>query len=181
MKLLIVCWENKNFWCQKCCIRPRCDQMHWRNYLMSEALHPIVIRSNALTKLSELLSEMTAPNAETIRCTDDVVWCSLSDDRADELLTCQRRCTQSNYDQMHWRICLLMSGGCIWCWFHQTFWRLSDWDTNDFDSAKKICCRYRLICLRCRFGRCFDDCNCQIIFIFFTYFDNSYKTNSSRW
>ena len=81
--------------------------MHWRNCLMLETLHSTVIRSNALAKLFELLSEMTAPNVETIRCTDNVVWCSLSGGRTDELLICQKRCTQRKYDQMHWRICLM--------------------------------------------------------------------------
>ena len=38
-----------------------------------EALHPTKIWSDALTKLFELLSEITAPNAEIIRCTDNVV------------------------------------------------------------------------------------------------------------
>ena len=114
--------------------------MHWQNRLMLKTLHSIVIQSNALTKLFELLSKMTAFDAEIIKCIDDVIWCSLSDYETNKLLMSKMMLhlmlMSSNaltklfdvrgvaFDRNIIK-CIdkfvenVVRGGCIRCWNHQ--------------------------------------------------------------
>ena len=66
--ILIVLNRDDFWWCQTYCIQCQCYQMHWQIVCMLKALHSIVIRLNALTKLSKILSVITAFDTDIIKC-----------------------------------------------------------------------------------------------------------------
>ena len=53
--------------CQRCCTRPRCSQMHWRNLAMPKVLHPTLRRLDALAKLSD--GRRCCKRFRTVACT----------------------------------------------------------------------------------------------------------------
>ena len=127
-------------WCQKCCIWPWYNQMHWRLNVMSDMLHSISKRLNERQLMSKLLNSIaiklnarwrlfeeivrTASDVDVIKCTDDCfdVKETASDLKQSNALTklliisddCTQcwciRCT----DKVVW-----LSDCCIWPWNNQ--------------------------------------------------------------